>query len=188
MAWYNTQPTAIPIRKNYSYGYGGSMGRENDDGWGDNTIPAKLLRMLMGGMNRDQKTMDAWLKNMIGTATGQLGGQLGSQFARTNVAVPSGAQAIANRYMAPLGSLIEGNKPMNWTDKLTQAMSLGKGLTSAMQPLDQKKGDGIGKNRGYQDYMEQLFGKNNRWDNMMGGQQNNGLDNIMGRQKKWGRW
>jgi len=143
-----------------------------------NFLPPDLLKMLMGGINKDQGTMDAWLRGMVGTATGQLGGQLGSQFARTNVGVPSGAQAIANRYMSPLGSLIEGNKPMSYADKMMQALSIGKTMAPSMSGYNQNQGGGYGQkkqNNGYQDYMDQIFGKNNFYGNTGG-------------QKKWGRW
>jgi hypothetical protein len=102
----------------------------------------EMLQELLSGIQGGEQDYRKWMSGMVGdlggNARSQLAGTMGSQLARTNVAVPVGMGALANKYTSGLDDSLNMllqliNKPSPYGQNLSQAMSLGQGLMPSLR-------------------------------------------------------
>jgi hypothetical protein len=112
--------------------FGGGPGptRSNAPSW-------QMIQGILGGLQGGQQDYQKWISELLGTmgttARSQLAGGIGSQLGRMNVAIPAGANALANRYMGTLDDQFAmlrqlASQPAPYGQNLAQSLSIGQGL------------------------------------------------------------
>ena len=164
MPFYPNKMPTVPNRPYSAMNRGRGWGSRAGDGmpppgWNAETT-LSLLKALQGQLGESQGEYRDWMSGMLGnvgaSTRSQLAGGIGSQLSRTNVAIPGGANALANRYMGTLDdqfAMLQGliNKPTPYGQNFGQALSLTQGLQGLAPKagLDQlMKMLGLGKGGG----------------------------------------
>lgn len=104
----------------------------------------EMFSQIYGKLGEEQTAHRDWMRELMNltrsTMTGttaDLARGLGSQFSRTNVAIPAGADVMARRYLSPMSQGLESQ--MAYLKQLLKQpqsrMGQATGLTQQMAPL-----------------------------------------------------
>lgn len=117
--WPRKRPPNWPFGTGLGQGFGGGAPSPTPPAPKDWTAEKwfpELYNLIYGRLQGGQR-------NMLNQMTGNLGRTMGAHLSRTNVAVPTGADTLARRYLSPLMQAMEMQDPMT---RMSQAMGMAR--------------------------------------------------------------